>query len=154
VPYFKFCPTTKEPKNRSWLPCSFLSKVLNEFVAINALANALHSVRSCDSNNDNLWRSFRLVAFRVRVLQAATERFPLLLSHTLTLMIIRLKGVCIFQKGDNTQTYTYVTPIICRLDMSKVYEYHGRTGVLHFYSDCTHSCWSALEQCTMGQLAV
>ena len=113
---------------------------------------ALLSVSSYDPNNDNLWRSFGPVALRVRVLQAATECFPLLLSHTLALMIIRLKGVCIFQKDDNTLTYTYVTPIICRLDTSKIYQ--GRTDVLHFYSDCTQSCWSVLEHCNMGQLAV
>jgi hypothetical protein len=82
---------------------------------------ALPSVSSYDPSNDNLWRSFGPVALRVRVLQAATESFPLLLSHTLALMMIRLKGVCIFQK-DDTLTYTYVTPIICRLDMSKVYQ--------------------------------
>ena len=46
---------------------------------------ALLSVSSFDTNNDNLWRSFGPVGFHVRLLQAATERFPLLLSHTLAL---------------------------------------------------------------------
>jgi len=113
---------------------------------------ALLPVTSCDPNNDNLWRSFGPVALRVRVLQTAVDRFPLLLSHTLALMMIKLKEVCIFQKDDNTLTYTYVTPIICRLNMSEVH--HGRTGVLHFYSDCTQSWWSVLEHCNMGQIAV